>query len=98
MNQIEHLLTCLQEECAEVIHRSSKILRFGIDEIEPGQPFTNVERLAHELDDVSAIAELLIEQGIDIKCTDASRRRIYEKKLKLKKMMDYSATQKTLKW
>ncbi len=98
MNKKEHLFTLLSEECAEVIHRASKVIRFGENEIEPRQDYTNVERLAHELDDISAICEMLIEEGVEIKFSDASRRRIYEKKLKVGKMMEYSKSQHTLTW
>jgi len=31
------VLTILMEECAEVIQRASKALRFGLDEVQPEQ-------------------------------------------------------------
>lgn len=53
------LLTILIEECAEVQQRATKMLRFGRDEIQPGQPLSNSVRLAHELGDLDAMVDLL---------------------------------------
>ena len=63
MTKQEHLLSCLSEECCEVGHRVSKALRFGLDEIQPGQPLTNAERISQELNDLIAVAEMLEESG-----------------------------------
>ena len=38
-------LDILQEECAEVIQAVSKISRFGLDNLKPGKPKTNKERI-----------------------------------------------------
>jgi len=54
----EHLLTCLAEECSEVVQRITKALRFGLDEVQPGQEFTNSQRIGQELIDVAAVLEL----------------------------------------
>jgi hypothetical protein len=35
INETDHLLACLAEECAEVSQRVMKALRFGINEIQP---------------------------------------------------------------
>lgn len=53
------LLTILAEECCEVGQRVSKALRFGLMEIQPGQPLSNAERIASELGDLLATAEEL---------------------------------------
>ena len=63
MNREEYLLTCLAEECAEVAQRVSKALRFGLNEVQPGQPFTNAERIADELTDLIAVAHILHQEG-----------------------------------
>jgi hypothetical protein len=52
MNLHQFLSDLLQEECNEVGQRASKLSRFGHDEIQPGQPYTNYERLEDELDDL----------------------------------------------
>jgi len=54
------LLTILIEECAEVQQRATKLLRFGRDEIQPGQYFNNSFRLALELGDLKAMVNLVI--------------------------------------
>lgn len=59
MNINEHLLTCLAEECSEVAQRVSKALRFGLDEVQAGQPLTNAERIAEEMVDLNAVCCLI---------------------------------------
>lgn len=51
------VLTIIIEEAAEVQQRATKMLRFGVKEVQPGQPYTNSERLADEVGDLSAILE-----------------------------------------
>lgn len=53
------LLEILAEECAEVVQRVTKALRFGMDESQPGQPFTNAARIGHEVGDILATLERL---------------------------------------
>lgn len=59
MDRTEYLLTCLAEECSEVAQRCSKAIRFGLDEVQPGQDHSNAERLAQELDDLVGVAKML---------------------------------------
>lgn len=58
MTREEHLLTCLSEECAEVAQRVSKALRFGLNEVQAGQPLTNAQRIAEELGDLFAVVTI----------------------------------------
>ena len=60
----EMLLDALMEECAEVIVRASKALRFGLDEIQPGQALTNRERLEAELNDLAGVLAMLPGTGV----------------------------------
>ena len=61
----EHeLLTILMEECAEVIVRASRIKRFGVFEVRPGQPKHNAERLSNELGDIMQVMYRLRAHGI----------------------------------
>lgn len=64
MNRTEHLLTILAEECVEVAQRASKALRFGLDEAQPGQPYTNAERIMIEFDDLLAAQSMLQDEGL----------------------------------
>jgi hypothetical protein len=59
MDSIEHLLACLCEECAEVIHRTSKALRFGLAAVQPGQARSNAQRVSEEIVDLLAIVDML---------------------------------------
>lgn len=70
------LLTILGEECAETFEvmaeralariqiRASKALRFGMDEVQPGQPLTNAQRLAREIGDFQEVVEQLVAAGV----------------------------------
>ena len=66
------LLACLIEECAEVQQRATKMLRFGVLEVQPGQPCSNMQRLSAEVGDllevldVARIAGLMDRNEIDI--------------------------------
>lgn len=64
MNRREHLLTCLSEECAEIGHRVSKALRFGLDDVRSGQGLTNRERIAEACRDLVAVVNILVEEGV----------------------------------
>jgi len=55
------LLTILIEECAEVQQRATKMLRFGVNEAQPGQPYTNAERLSVEVGDLSHLVRRCID-------------------------------------
>lgn len=88
MNQTEHLLCCLAEEANEVAHRVSKALRFGLAEIQDGQPLTNAERISQEFHDMLAIVELLEEAGVITRSSDWHA--IDRKKAKVCFYMDYA--------
>ena len=95
MNKIEHLLTCLAEECAEVIQRVTKANRFGLAEIEPGQDFTNAQRIVQELYEVKAVVETLKAEGALASGLDAIA--IMQKKEKIRRYMEYAEQCGTLK-
>lgn len=63
------ILICMMEEAAEVQQRAAKALRFGLDEVQPGQPLTNAERLAQEIGDLDAIIAMADTEGL-IRGTD----------------------------
>ena len=82
MNQTEHLLACLAEECAEVAQRAMKAQRFGLFEIQPDQELSNIKRLSQEVNDLLAVAEML---GLALSQTERD-----EKKRKVLKFMAYA--------
>lgn len=88
MTKTEHLLSMLAEECAEVAHRVSKALRFGLQDVQPGQSFTNAQRINMEINDLAAIMELLLEEGVNV--GHVSERFISAKKEKVEKYLEYS--------
>lgn len=59
MTKDQHLLNILAEECNEVGQRAIKAVRFGLDEIQPGQTLTNRERIELELGDLMGLADML---------------------------------------
>jgi hypothetical protein len=66
MTKQEYTLTCLQEECAEVIQIISKIKRFGADSFHPDDPekVTNAENLAREIMDLMAVIQMVGAEGV----------------------------------
>jgi NTP pyrophosphatase (non-canonical NTP hydrolase) len=95
MNRSEHLLSCLAEECAEVAQRVSKALRFGLQEIQPGQSLTNAERIEQELSDLIAVAAMLNEEDIlDMDGLDSEA--VDRKQAKVEKFMVYAVEQGAL--
>ena len=61
MTEIEHLLTCLAEEAAEIAQAATKALRFGVQTEFDGE--TNSVAITREIDDLAAIIDLPIEAG-----------------------------------
>jgi NTP pyrophosphatase (non-canonical NTP hydrolase) len=88
MNKTEHLLVILGEEAAEVAHRVSKALRFGLGDIDPQRHETARRVLERELGDLMAVAEIL-----DLKIHDEDKA---AKREKLKKYMAYAKAVGTL--
>lgn len=73
------LLIILAEECNEAAARVSKALRFGLNEVQPGQDATNAERIGQELQDVAALVSLCVEAGIlsvDLEEPEARRKKL----------------------
>lgn len=61
---VRELLTILAEECCEVAQRCTKALRFGVEEVQPGQSRTNGDRIGLEVGDFMEVAARLMEMGI----------------------------------
>ena len=72
MTRIEHLFTCLAEECAEVIKEVSKCQRFGPGDQHPMLTETNLQRLNEELCHILAVVQMLVEEDIGVQTPIAS--------------------------
>lgn len=89
MTHLQYLLTKLAEECMEAGVRALKCQQFGLDEVQPGQPLTNKERLFGELNDIKGVLELLYANGVDY---DTDCIAVIEKMDKVDKYRDYSVS------
>lgn len=100
MNRSEHLFTILAEEAVEVAHRVTKVLRFGLLEVQPGQTATNVERLHGELCDLAAVLEMLADEHPCIEALladqEAAAAQIVAKRVKVEKFLAFSRELGTL--
>ena len=79
------LLTILIEECSEVQKRATKLLRFGRDEVQPGQPLTNMQRLSMEAGDLRFMMVLL--QDVDLLDNEFVAQGMRNKRAQLMKYM-----------
>ena len=96
MNKIEHLLTCLLEECSEIQKATAKALRFGLDDHAPDSDSTNAEDIAAEIIDLISVIELLKEEKIILNSQDPQQL-IEKKKEKINFYMEYAKKRGTLK-
>lgn len=64
MTEDQHLLLCLAEECDEVGQRVMKALRFGLGEVQAGQPLNNAERIVEEMRDLVAVMAILQRRSV----------------------------------
>ena len=58
------LLVILMEECAEVQQRAAKALRFGPEEVQPGQEHSNAHRLSVEAGQLLHVMERCMQVGV----------------------------------
>lgn len=93
MNRREHLLVVLAEECAEVAHRTAKVLRFGLDDVEPGKDLMNAEQLCVELAHVFAMIQMLVDEGAIMPPRAAD---VHAKKAAVEQWLRHAAKQGTL--
>lgn len=64
MNRVEHLLTIMNEEAAEVAKEGSKCLRFGPTEVYPEIGISNAMRVMREYYDLKAVVIMLQREGV----------------------------------
>lgn len=66
MNLKQYLLICLMEECNEVAHAASKMLRFTENDSPVIGGTTNIQNLQKEFNELLAVVELLESHNIMI--------------------------------
>lgn len=80
MNLKQYLLICLMEECNEVAHAASKMLRFTENDSPVIGGITNLQNLQKEFNELIAVVELLETEGImvlrDTNCIADKKRRL----------------------
>jgi hypothetical protein len=94
MTTKEHLLSCLAEECCEVGQRVSKALRFGLEEIQPGQNQTNAQRIVYEFTDLLAVFDMLGREKIIDASIDPIA--LAKKMSKVQKYIEFAKSKGTL--
>jgi hypothetical protein len=94
MNRKEHLLTIEMEECAEVAHRASKAMRFGLHEVQHGQDLSNAERLTEEFSQLFGMMMMLHKEGFVTTVFSAAEAN--KKQKKVEEFLEYSRLMGTL--
>lgn len=89
MTRTEHLLSIVAEECAEVAQRCSKALRFGLQEVQPGQSLSNAERIAYEYADLVS-AMILLSRECEGLLPNISEQALEIKRQKVEDYLEYS--------
>lgn len=89
MTRDEHLYTIAGEEGVEVAQRCSKAVRFGSEEVQPGQELNNRQRILQEVADLLGVLELLGFSPI-VGPADALRPWVDAKKQKVERFLEYS--------
>ena len=88
MNTYEHLMEVLAEEGNEVAVRVSKVLRFGPDDIEPGQDLSAIERLEDEIHDFLGTLVEVVKRKYILPPTNETK--ILAKQIKILDMLNYA--------
>jgi len=93
MKKNQFLLLKLIEECVEVAHRASKQMQFGKEEKQKNQEETNATRLKGEILDPLVLIRLLEEEKeFSVITLDEYKTAYHEKKEKLQKYLNLSAS------
>ncbi len=90
MTEQEHLLECLSEECSEVIKEVCKAQRFGLEDINPKTGVRNRTAISHELTDLIAVVDMLVDRGILVNDQLFNQNDIANKKAKVEHYIEYA--------
>lgn len=89
--KLDHLISCVGEECGEIQQVVGKIGRFGILDINPTTKKTNWVELRKEVHDLVAVFEMLCDEFDRV--PDLDRQLIERKKKRVIKYMEYAREQ-----
>ena len=64
MTKQEYLLVCANEEAIEIATAIDKSLRFGLNNLVPNETYDNKTHIVKEFNDLVAILEMLVDQGV----------------------------------
>jgi hypothetical protein len=89
------VMEILIEECLEVGQRGTKMLRFGAQEIQPGQPLDNIARLSQEIGNLQHMIKLAAQ--LNLVDWDHIGEGIIDKKKQLAKYMQHQRDEGSVK-
>jgi hypothetical protein len=95
MNEKEHVILCICEECGEISQEASKIGRFGDGDHPPNSDILNNKRLVAEVNDLLGVLEMLESYGVDL-AGIGDREAIDRKKAKVRHYFEYARKKGTL--
>lgn len=81
--QTKEVFCITQEECAEVTQAISKIFRFGFDSVHPVTNESNIQSLEHEVGDLLAMIDIMVEKCIISDSNINEFRKAKKEKLKI---------------
>jgi len=82
-NRHRYILACLSEECGEVVQVAMKMMRFGVNDVNPKTGDSNIDMLEDELVDLEAVIGMIrMELPVFNKASDGD---IYRKQDKVDK-------------
>jgi hypothetical protein len=84
-----YFLLLIIEECAEIIHRTCKAVRFGLDERWKPEDGTNRQLLEGELVDLRAVLDLNVAEG-NLSSFNSDPMRVLEKQDRVRHFLKYS--------
>ena len=91
MNESQYILNKIAEEASEVSKAALKAAEFGLDDVYPVESGTTFERLVYELNDLLATVEMLGDHHPTKSYSFVpNQRQIAEKKLQVRRWMEYS--------
>ena len=67
----DFLLKQVMEECVEVAHSGSKVLRFGLNDSATAEQQTNLQNLQDEIEQLLTLLEMLRQTGVPMPHKDA---------------------------